>query len=432
MSAQIISVDNGSFAERAGIKAGDILLSVNSHRIEDVFDYQFYTYDNTLDIEIEREGKKLHFNIKKSDGEYIGLNFETYLMDEQKSCYNKCIFCFIDQNPKGMRETIYFKDDDARLSFLVGNYISLTNLSDKDAERIVKMHFSPLNISVHTTDPELRKLMLGNRFAGDALRHLKTFADAGLEIKTQIVVCPGVNDGENLKKTLSDLSDLYPSVVSIACVPVGLSKHREGLYPLTPMDEKCARECIEIIDYFRKENEEKHGEALVHASDEFYIKAKMPFPDMEYYADFEQLDNGVGLMPLFEDQVRDELNYEENIPQTPFTVVTGMDAAPFIEKMLDYCRNKWHNLECNTVGIVNDFYGENVTVAGLVTGRDIIAQLKNAPHHKNVLIPVVMLRHGETVFLDDVTIEEIENELDIKITVCEIDGMQFVNTLANL
>ena len=432
MSAQIISVDNGSFAERAGIKAGDILLSVNSHRIEDVFDYQFYTYDNTLDIEIEREGKKLHFNIKKSDGEYIGLNFETYLMDEQKSCYNKCIFCFIDQNPKGMRETIYFKDDDARLSFLVGNYISLTNLSDKDAERIVKMHFSPLNISVHTTDPELRKLMLGNRFAGDALRHLKTFADAGLEIKTQIVVCPGVNDGENLKKTLADLSDLYPSVVSIACVPVGLSKHREGLYPLTPMDEKCARACIEIIDSFRKENEEKHGEALVHASDEFYIKAKMPFPDMEYYADFEQLDNGVGLMPLFEDQVRDELNYEENIPQTPFTVVTGMDAAPFMEKMLDYCRNKWHNLECNTVGIVNDFYGENVTVAGLVTGRDIIAQLKNAPHHKNVLIPVVMLRHGETVFLDDVTIEEIENELDIKITVCEIDGMQFVNTLANL
>ena len=432
MSAQIISVDNGSFAERAGIKAGDILLSVNSHRIEDVFDYQFYTYDNTLDIEIEREGKKLHFNIKKSDGEYIGLNFETYLMDEQKSCYNKCIFCFIDQNPKGMRETIYFKDDDARLSFLVGNYISLTNLSDKDAERIVKMHFSPLNISVHTTDPELRKLMLGNRFAGDALRHLKTFADAGLEIKTQIVVCPGVNDGENLKKTLADLSDLYPSVVSIACVPVGLSRHREGLYPLTPMDEKCARECIEITDSFRKENEEKHGEALVHASDEFYIKAKMPFPDMEYYADFEQLDNGVGLMPLFEDQVRDELNYEENIPQTPFTVVTGMDAAPFMEKMLDYCRNKWHNLECNTVGIVNDFYGENVTVAGLVTGRDIIAQLKNAPHHKNVLIPVVMLRHGETVFLDDVTIEEIENELDIKITVCEIDGMQFVNTLANL
>ncbi|MBR4878297.1 MAG: radical SAM protein, partial [Clostridia bacterium] len=231
MSAQIISVDKGSYGEKAGILAGDVLLSVNSHRIEDVFDYQFYTYDDNLDITVQRNGAELHFNIKKSEGEYIGLNFDTYLMDEQKSCYNKCIFCFIDQNPKGMRETIYFKDDDARLSFLVGNYISLTNISDKDAERIVKMHFSPLNISVHTTDPELRKLMLGNRFAGDALRHLKTFADAGLEIKTQIVVCPGVNDGENLKKTLRDLSDLYPSVVSIACVPVGLSKHREGLYP---------------------------------------------------------------------------------------------------------------------------------------------------------------------------------------------------------
>lgn len=432
MSAKIISVDSGSYAEKAGLKPGDILMSVNGHTIEDVFDYQFYTYDDVLDIKIKRDEEQVSFNIKKGEGEYIGLNFDTYLMDEQKSCYNKCIFCFIDQNPKGMRDTIYFKDDDARLSFLVGNYISLTNISDKDAERIIKMRFSPLNISVHTTDKELRKLMLGNRFAGDALRHLKTFSEAGLDIKTQIVVCPGINDGEHLKKTLRDLSALYPSVSSIACVPVGLTKHREGLYPIEPMDEKCAWQCIEIIDAFRKENEEKYGEALVHASDEFYIKAHMDFPDVDYYMDFEQLENGVGLMPLFKEQVLEQLECETGVPKTPFTVVTGVDGAPFMEKMLDYCRDKWHNLKCNTVGIRNDFYGENVTVAGLVTGKDILKQLKEVPHHKNVLLPVVMLRHMEDVFLDDVTVEDLEKELDIKITVCETDGMRFVNTLANL
>ena len=433
MSAKITSVDRRSLSEKAGIKAGDILIKVNGNQIRDIFDYQFYTYDACLSVEVERDGKKKVFEINKEEGEYIGLNFETYLMDEQKSCYNSCIFCFIDQNPKGMRETIYFKDDDARLSFLVGNYISLTNISDKDAERIVKMHFSPLNISVHTTDPELRKLMLGNRFAGEALRHLKTFADAGLEIKSQIVVCPEVNDGENLKKTLRDLSDMYPAVTSIACVPVGLTKHREGLYPLKPMTKEQARETIAIADAFRRENTEKYGEPLVHCSDELYLKAGLPFPESEYYGEYEQLENGVGLMPLFEEQVIGAVKMTDaDERERSFTIVTGVDAAPFMEKMLDYLRDKWHNLNCNVIGVRNDFFGENVTVAGLVTGQDIIKNLKAREHGKRILLPNVMLRHGENVFLDDITLEEIEKELGVEITAVEPDGFAFCDAVEAL
>lgn len=432
MGAQIISVDKGSIGEKKGFKAKDILLKVNGKDINDVFDYQFYTYDSRLLVELQRENRHITININKNDGDYLGLNFETYLMDEQKSCYNKCVFCFIDQNPKGMRETVYFKDDDARLSFLVGNYISLTNISDKDAERIVKMHFSPLNISVHTTDRELRKLMLGNRFAGDALRHLETFSKAGLELKTQIVVCPGINDGANLKKTIGELSDMYPSLTSIACVPVGLTRHRDGLYPLVPMNAECARETISIIDEFRRKNTEKYGLPLVHGADELYIKAGLPMPPPQYYDDFEQLENGVGLMALFEEQVKEELMYEKEIKAEPFTVITGTDAHVFMEKMLDYCRNKWHNLSCNVIGIKNEFFGENVTVAGLTVGEDIVKKLKGEDYHKNIILPAVMLRHKENVFLDDMTLEELENKLGAKITVCEIDGGEFVRTIAAL
>ena len=431
MASLITTVDKGSPAHKAKLQAGETLLTINGHKITDVLDYQFYSYESKLELELTADGKQHRVSIQKQVGEPLGLGFETYLIDEQKSCFNKCIFCFIDQNPKGMRETIYFKDDDARLSFLVGNYISLTNLSDEEAQRVITMRFSPINISVHTTDPALRDLMLGNRFGGSSLRHLWRFIEAGLDVKTQIVVCPGINDGDQLRKTIGELSGAYPSVSSIAVVPVGLSKHREGLYPLQPMDAQCAKACIAIIDEFRAKNTKDHGTALVYAADELYLKACLPIPAPEYYDAYEQLENGVGLMALFEEQVLEELEYADKgaKPQKTFTLATGVDAAPFMEKMLDYCRGKWHNLDCTVVPIQNDFYGRTVTVAGLVTGGDIIAQLKGKQLGDVLLLPICMLRHKENVFLDGVTLEEVEQALSVKVIACEIDGAEFVADL---
>lgn len=432
MASVITTVDRGSPAERAGFAAGETLVSVNGHGITDVLDYQFYTYEDRLKVVVEHGGNRRTVPVEKQVGEPLGLGFETYLIDEQKSCFNKCIFCFIDQNPKGMRDTIYFKDDDARLSFLVGNYISLTNLSDDEAQRVIDMRFSPINISVHTTDPALRDLMLGNRFGGSSLRHLWRFVEAGLDIKTQIVVCPGVNDGQQLKKTIADLSGAYPAVSSIAVVPVGISRHRDGLYPLQPMNEQCAREVLATIDAARLANQTKHGAPLVYAADELYVKAGQEMPAPDYYDAYEQLENGVGLMALLEEQVQEELEYGEHpcAADCTFTIATGVDAAPFMEKMLDYCRGKWHNLNCTVVPIQNDFYGRTVTVAGLVTGGDIIAQLKGKDIGSVLLLPICMLRHQEDVFLDGITIKQAEQQLGVKIVACEIDGAELVKTLA--
>jgi len=431
MSTVIKSVDRGSPAAYAGIRAGETLLTVDNHPIHDVLDYKFYTYDPRLQIRLRDEnGRERLLQVEKAEGEELGLEFDSYLMDEQKGCSNHCIFCFIDQLPRGMRKTLYFKDDDARLSFLMGNYITMTNLTDQDVDRIIAMRLSPLNISVHTTDPELRSKMLGNVHGGDSLRHLWRLAEAGIAIKAQIVVCPGLNDGAELQRTMRKLSDLSPALESLAIVPVGITKHRQGLYPLTPMDAACARDCIALIDAQRTENEKKYGQPLCFAADELYIKAGLPMPQPEYYCGYSQLENGVGLMALFEEELRGALMMEDALPAPePFTIACGKAAESFMRAMIDLIRQKCHNLQCEVVGIRNDFFGDTVDVSGLITGGDIIAQLQGKMVGKRLLLPAVMLRHGETVFLDDVSIADVEAALDVRVHITEVDGGAFLDTI---
>ncbi len=431
MAPQITRIDKGSAAHTYGIRPGDRLVSIDGHMIRDVLDYKFYGYDSRVKLVLERDGQPLELEIEKAEGEDLGLDFETYLMDRQKGCANKCVFCFIDQLPRGMRQSLYFKDDDARLSFLMGNYITLTNLSDADVQRIIQMRLSPLNVSVHTTDPELRKLMLGNLRGGESLRHLYALAEAGIKLKTQIVCCPGLNDGAQLQKTLADLSGLYPSVESIAVVPVGITRCREGLYPLTPMDKEKALAVVEIVEGQRKENLKKHGCAIVCGADELYLKAGLTLPEPDYYEGYSQLENGVGLMALFEEELRAALMVEEeHIPApSPCAVVCGKAAEAFMRQMVNLIREKCPELDCPVFGVENDFFGHTVDVTGLVTGQDIAKQLAGKVSGRRLLVPAVMLRDGQDVFLDDATPAELEEALNAKLIKTEIDGGIFLDTI---
>ncbi len=432
MAAIITKVDKNSPADKAGLRPGETLLSIGGHAIHDVMDYKFYAYDPDLTLEVQTaQGARRQVKLHKQEGQDLGLEFETYLMDAQKGCANRCVFCFIDQLPRGMRRSLYFKDDDARLSFLLGNYITMTNLSDEDADRICRMHISPLNVSVHTTDPELRTRMLGNKNGGASLRHLYAFAKAGIRIHAQIVACPGWNDGDRLKKTLADLSALYPSVESVAVVPVGITRHRDGLTPLQPVLEQDAREMIAIIDAQRAENRNKHHTAIVTAADELYLKARLPMPGPEYYEGYLQLDNGVGLMSLFEEELRGALLCEDDdLPApAPFTIACGMAAAPFMERMVGLIREKCPGLSGKVVGIRNEFFGETVDVSGLVTGGDLLRQLKGNLNGSRLLLPIVMLRDKQNVFLDDVTPDDLERELGVTVHAVDIDGGVFLDTV---
>lgn len=432
MSAIITKIDPRSPADKAGLQVGETLLAIGGHAIHDVMDYKFYAYDPSLTLEIQSPcGARRTVKIRKQEGQDLGLEFETYLMDAQKGCANRCVFCFIDQLPRGMRKSLYFKDDDARLSFLLGNYITMTNLSDEDADRIIRMHISPLNVSVHTTDPELRTKMLGNKNGGPSLRHLYAFAKAGIRIHAQIVACPGWNDGEQLKKTLSELSALYPSVESVAVVPVGITRHREGLTPLTPVGEQEARDMIAIIDEQRAKNLKQYDTAIVTAADEMYLKAHLPMPGPDYYEGYLQLDNGVGLMSLFEEELRGALLMEdENTPApSPFTIACGMAAAPFMERMVGLIRAKCPGLDAKVIGIRNEFFGETVDVSGLVTGGDLLKQLKGNLNGERLLLPIVMLRDKQNVFLDDVTPDDLERELGTKVRALDIDGGVFLDAV---
>lgn len=425
MSAIITKIDPHSPAEKAGLRVGETLIAIGGHPIHDVMDYKFYAYDPRLTLEVQTpEGVRRTVKLRKQEGQDLGLEFETYLMDAQKGCANHCVFCFIDQLPRGMRRSLYFKDDDARLSFLLGNYITMTNLSDEDADRIIRMRISPLNISIHTTDPDLRTRMLGNPNGGPSLRHLYAFARAGVRIHAQIVACPGWNDGAQLEKTLADLSALYPSVESVAVVPVGLTRHREGLTPLTPVGEAEARSMIAIIDARRAENLRVHGRALISASDELYLKAHLPMPGPDYYEGYLQLDNGVGLMSLLEEELRAALSCEApGLPApAPFTVACGLAAAPFMERMMSLIREKCPGLDCRVIGIRNEFFGETVDVSGLITGGDLLRQLKGRLHGTRLLLPIVMLRDKQNVFLDDVTPDDLERELGCALRPVDIDG----------
>lgn len=432
MSVKVENVCADSYAYRAGIMQGDVLLSINSNEIYDVLDYQFFIQAKKLNIAVMRGEEELHFNIRKSD-EFadIGLEFSTYLMDKQHSCKNKCIFCFVDQMPKGMRETLYFKDDDSRMSFLFGNYITLTCLSEREAQRIIDMHISPINISVHTMNPELRVMMMKNPSAGTSLKLLDRFSEAGIDLNTQLVLCPGINDGDELRYSLEELSKLYPSVKSIAAVPVGLTKYRDGLYPLRTYTKEEAAAVIDIIDEFNAHFAYyNNGKILAYASDEFYLLAQRPLPDADYYGEFSQLDNGVGVCALLEDEFIQALEQKERIDLSRnVTVATGSASYGLIKKLCHTAEEKFEGLHINVCEIVNDFFGNSVTVSGLITGTDYKNQLKNVDLGDVLLIPAVSLRNERDKFLDDITLEELSEFLNIKVIPVENDGYDLLDAI---
>ena len=424
MASKIISVDEGSPAARAGLAAGETLLQIDGTAIRDVLDYKFYSYDARLTLKVlEQDGETVReVRVRKREGEPLGLNFEHYLMDGMKQCSNKCVFCFIDQLPKGMRKTLYVKDDDARMSFLMGNYISMTNLSEADVDRILRMHISPVNISVQTTNPELRVKMLRNKRAGEALAIMDRFAEGGITMNCQLVVCKGLNDGDELKRSLHDLKKLYPAVNTISVVPFGMTDHREGLYPLEPTDKSAAEAILDIVEPFAEECLRELGTRLVWCGDELYLKAERPLPDTEYYEDFTQFENGIGMLPLFMEEFRLALPDYEGRSARPFTIATGAAAAPSLALLLDEAASKCDNLNGKVVEIRNDFFGHRVSVAGLITGQDLIAQLKGCDLGERVLISANMLRDGGDVFLDDYTPQQVSDAIGVPIVPVEIDG----------
>ncbi len=432
MPVEIKSVAPHSPAAKKGLAAGDLLLSLDGHPIRDVLDYQFYAQSSRLRAEFRnRKGKTKTVTIRKTESEDLGLEFETYLMDKQQHCKNKCVFCFIDQLPPGMRDTLYFKDDDARLSFLFGNYITLTNLTDADVDRIIDMHISPVNVSVHTMNPALRVQMMKNPQAGESLRLLRRIAEAGIALNTQLVLCPGLNDGDELVFSLRELEKLCPALKSIAAVPVGLTRFREKLPHLEEYTPETARRVIETIDAFGARCKETYGARLCYAADEFYLKAGLPLPDEDYYEDYPQLENGVGLWRSFDCEFRAALARCDLPPDTPFAaaLATGVASAPLLRSFRSLLEARFPNGRVDVYAIENDFFGPSITVAGLVTGRDLIAQLKGKDLHGRLLIPSVMLRAEGDVFLDDVSKEDVERALGVKLVVVSNDGAELLDAI---
>ena len=424
----IVSVDPKSPADRRGVKAGETLQKVNGHDIVDVLDYKFYTYDPELTLTLERDGVVREVTVRKGEGDELGLNFETYMMDSPRSCANHCIFCFVDQLPRGLRETLYFKDDDARLSFLMGNYITLTNLSPREAQRIIDLHISPINVSVHTTEPELRCKLLGNRNAGAGIDLMKRFAEAGIQMNCQIVSCPGINDGRHLQKTLDDLAAMYPGVNSISVVPVGLTKHRQGLYPLEPYTVETAGAVVDMVERFGERRLQELGTRLAWCSDEFYLQAERAIPADEYFEDYTQLENGVGMLRLLRTEFDSAFELAEETNATSFSIATGVACAPFLKEIVDKAAGKCHT-KGKVYPIENRFFGTTITVAGLVTGGDLIDQLRGKDLGQRLLIPVNMLRHGQDVFLDDVTVAQVEEALGVPVTPVNQDGFDLCDAI---
>lgn len=426
MSTKIKSVEPRTPAHWARIRPGETLLEVNGHRIVDVLDYKFYTYDARLTLTLQGEdGATRSVRVRKQEGEDLGLEFDTYLMDRARSCANNCIFCFVDQMPQGMRDTLYFKDDDARLSFLMGNYITLTNLSPREIQRIIDLRISPINVSVHTTDPALRCEMLGNRRAGESIEVMRRFAENGVCMNCQIVACPGINDGPALRRTLEDLTEMYPGVDSVSIVPVGVTKFREGLYPLKTYDKDTAAALIDQVEAWGAKCMERFGTTIFWCSDEFYLLSGRELPQDSYYEDYRQLENGVGMLRLLETEFRSAMEADDPPAPgsvAPFTIATGVSAAPTLEKLVQLAAARCGGLDWRVVPIVNHFFGETIVVAGLVTGRDLIDQLRGKYLGERLLLPDNMLRYHENVFLDDVTVEEVEVALGVPLTFVEQDG----------
>ena len=430
MAVKIYDVTIGSHADKAGIKKGETLLSINSNEIVDVLDYRFYQVNRKLTLEVEDEDKNVR-TVEMTKGEYeeIGLEFETYLMDKQHSCRNKCIFCFIDQLPKGMRESLYFKDDDSRLSFLFGNYITLTNITEHEIDRIIKMHISPINVSVHTTNPELRCKMMNNRFAGDTLKYLKRFADAGITLNCQIVSCPGINDGDELVRTLTDLESLGVNMTAI--VPVGLTRYRENLYPLVPYNKETAGQTIDIIEKMGDECVKKHGRRIFFPGDEFYLLAEREIPSPEFYEDFSALEDGIGMIAYLTDDVGwklEELDADESLCHK-VTIACGEGVFPYMKRIMSMINEKFPNITINTRAIKNNFFGGGVNVSGLVTGGDLIDQLRGDDLGDRLIIPSSMLRFENDLFLDDVSTDDVERELGVTLVPVNNNGNDLVEAV---
>ena len=430
MAVKIFDVTTGSHADKAGIKKGETILSINSNEIVDVLDYRFYQVNRKLTLEVADEDKNVR-TIEMTKGEYeeIGLEFETYLMDKQHSCRNKCIFCFIDQLPKGMRESLYFKDDDSRLSFLFGNYITLTNITEHEIDRIIKMHISPINVSVHTTNPELRCKMMNNRFAGDTLKYLKRFADAGITLNCQIVSCPGINDGDELVRTLTDLENLGVNMTAI--VPVGLTRYRENLYPLVPYNKETAGQTIDIIEKMGDECVKKHGRRIFFPGDEFYLLAEREIPSPEFYEDFSALEDGIGMIAYLTDDVGwklEELDADESLCHK-VTIACGEGVFPYMKRIMSMINEKFPNITINTRAIKNNFFCGGVNVSGLVTGGDLIDQLRGDDLGDRLIITSSMLRFENDLFLDDVSTDDVERELGVTLVPVNNNGNDLVEAV---
>ena len=427
----ICAIEPGSIAEEMELKTGDRVLAINDKEIEDVFDYEYLIKDEYIELlVITAEGEEWELDIEKDYDQDLGIIFENGLMSDYRSCSNKCIFCFIDQMPPGMRETLYFKDDDSRLSFLQGNYITLTNMKEKDIQRIIDYKLSPINISVHTTNPELRCKMLHNRFAGESLKKIQTLYEAGVEMNGQIVLCKNVNDKEELERSIRDLSQYIPYMESVSVVPVGLSKFREGLYPLEPFTKEDAEQTIDLIEQWQRKLYQQYGTHFIHASDEFYILAQRSLPEEERYDGYIQLENGVGMLRLLMEEANKAMEVLHGDGRSfEFSLATGKLAFPYIKAIYQKLKGKFPNIVGHLYSIKNEFFGETITVSGLITGRDLRNQLMEQSLGKQLLLPSNMFRSGEDVFLDDVTKQELERTLQVSIRIVKSSGQDLIDAM---
>ena len=428
----IKSVDEGS-PLYGRVESGDTVIAINGNQILDVLDYKFFAYDKSLKVRLRRpDGSEYELDVKKNEGGDLGLNFESYLMDKPRSCSNACVFCFIDQLPRGMRKTMYFKDDDARLSFLLGNYITLTNLSPREIDRIIALHISPINVSVQTTNPELRCKMLRNKRAGESIDVMRRFAKAGIVMNCQIVCCPGLNDGEELLRSMQDLEQMHPAVHSVSIVPVGLTKFREKLYPLTPFTPEHAAETIDLVESFGDKCVHRHGTRIFFCGDEMYIKAGRDLPDEDFYEEYTQLENGVGMIRLLDTEFRSALKLSDEPDYTDFSIATGTSAAPYFEQFIAMAREKYPGIKGRVYAIENDFFGHSINVTGLITGGDLIRQLKDKPLGERLFISQNMLRRQEMDFLDDVLLEDAVEALGVPIYPIESDGFALWDAISGV
>lgn len=427
----ISRIEPGSIAEELELEPGDVLVSVNGQPVQDVFDYQYLTNEEYLEILVRKpDGEEWELEIEKEFEEDLGIEFENGLMDDYRSCRNKCMFCFIDQLPKGMRETLYFKDDDSRLSFLQGNYVTLTNMSDEDIERVIRYHLEPVNISFHTMNPGLRCKMLNNRFAGEALEKAKRFYEAGITMNGQIVLCKGVNDGAELEYSIRELSGFLPYLQSVSVVPVGLTRHREGLYPLEPFTKEDAQQVLDLIHGWQERLLKEQGTHFIHAGDEWYLLAGEEIPAEDTYDGYLQLENGVGMVRLLENEVEEELELlHGDERERTVTIATGKLAAPLLTRLTEQIAQKFPQVKTNVIPIENRFFGERITVAGLLTGQDLKNQLLEQELGEELLLTEHMLRDGECVFLDDMTVDELSGALQVPVTIVKSDGKAFLQAV---